>query len=168
MIGEGLGHLQQHYLAALVCLFMVRGVHGKAGDEGITGSGVVEVEVAVGGIVGIESQAQQPLLISCVVHPAADVEKLRCLAHALIVGEYHDPPCLQYDENPVGPIPRVGEMYHSWQGEIWKRYLQLQGLKGGQRLSWANVQWCRGLIAARDRSRRRGCRRCPTAGHHER
>ena len=136
VVGKGLGHLQDDPLAGGVGMVGVVRTDGEAGDDGAPGCrcGVVDVEVAVGGVVGVEGEAEEALLVAAVADPVTDVQEHRGRLDGLVVGEEHDTAGLEKDEEPVGAVSGVGQIDHTVKSEVGKGGRHVHGDEGTGRL----------------------------------
>ena len=113
VVGEGLGNLHDHELAGGVGLLALR-VRLEAGHHRPSrpGRGIVDVEVAVLLVTGIECQTQQSFFRPPVADAVLDVEEDLCFPRLLVVGERQHPAGLLGDEEAViagGGLCQVGE-----------------------------------------------------------
>ena len=72
MVGIRLGDVHYHQLAVGVYTSCISLAHGVPCNDGLPLGGVVDVEMTVGAVVGVESQPQQALLASR-AYPVANV-----------------------------------------------------------------------------------------------
>ena len=121
---------------------------------------IVDVEVAVTTVVGVESHPQQALLVPLVVHPVSNVEEGLHGANVPVAFEREHSARLDDHEQPVGPVVRIGQVDHPSNGEARKgRFERHLGERGRDRCGCGDARWPDG-----GRRGRRGNGRWPDRG----
>ena len=130
MVAGWLADGEQDGLTIGICLVGI-GANGKAGHDGVSlAICIVDEKEAICGVLGMEGQPQQPLLVLRATHPV-DKVKEGGVGHCFSL---QDPNAswLFDDEQPLASIARVGYAYRG----IQAAYDFDQAQVDGQRICW--------------------------------
>ena len=141
VVGVGLVDEQHLLRAGRVSQVRIACADAVAGDDGVAAVvGVVDVEIAVGGVVRMEGQAQQSLLIAAAAHQRVDVQKRRGQQRVDAVGDGDYPNVAGFldHEEPRAVARRRGQVHRP--GQTRRDELQLHGVLRGFRLAgWSGL-----------------------------